>query len=335
PTRENPALRLGAALGGHAREGRDKLTLVLDPRLEALGPWIEQLIAESTGKEGKGIVPVPGESLGAPADYGADRLFVRVALKSRPDAAVDAKLAALEAAGHPVVRLELEDELDLGAQFFVWEAATAAAGLLLGVDPFDQPDVQAAKTRAVELLSGPDAGAKAVGKADFRAGGLAAFADPALVSGLKADPGRDLPLRDVLAAHLSRVRPGDYVAILAYLAETDESRRALEEVRRLARARGTAPATVSWGPRYLHSTGQLYKGGSGQGVFLLLSDADPSRLKIPGRPYSFGAVCRAQARGDAAATLAAGRRLLRLELGGPEGLRAVANALAAAAPAAR
>jgi len=337
PTRDNPGLRLGAALGAHARDGRDKLTLVLDPRLEALGLWIEQLIAESTGKEGRGIVPVAGETLGAPAEYGRDRLFVRVSLRGRVDADADKKLAALEQAGHPVVRLELADELDLAAQFFVWEIATAAAGLFLGVDPFDQPDVQSAKDRTKDLLASLEDGRLPAEKADFRAGGLAAFADAALKSALKADGGQDRPLREALDAHLSRAQPGDYVCVLAYLAETDAARRALEDVRRLARARTTAPVTVSWGPRYLHSTGQLYKGGSGRGLFVILSDAEKTRLPVPGKPYTFGTLCRAQARGDAAATLAAGRRVLRLELGDApvEGLRALANALGGAAAPAR
>jgi transaldolase/glucose-6-phosphate isomerase len=337
PTRDNPGLRLGAALGRHARDGRDKLTLVLDPRLEAFGLWIEQLVAESTGKEGKGIFPVVGETLGAPADYGRDRLFVRIALKGRADHDLDKKLAALELAGHPVVRLELADELDLGGQFFIWEVATAAAGFFLGVDPFDQPNVQSAKNGTNELLEGLTGGALPAEKADFRAGGLAAFADPGLKSALKADGGQDRPLREVLDAHLSRVQPGDYVCVLAYLAETDEARRLLDDVRLLARSRSTAPVTVSWGPRYLHSTGQLYKGGSGRGVFLFLSDAEKTKLPVPGRKFTFGTLCRAQSRGDAAATLASGRRVLRLELGDApiEALRALANALSDAKAAAR
>jgi transaldolase/glucose-6-phosphate isomerase len=337
PTRDNPGLRLGAALGCHARDGRDKLTLVLDPRLEAFGLWIEQLIAESTGKEGKGIFPVVGETLGAPADYGRDRLFVRLSLKGRADHDVELRLAALEAAGHPVVRLELADELDLGAQFFIWEVATAAAGYLLGVDPFDQPDVQSAKDRTKELLAGLSGGALPAEKADFRAGGLSAFADAGLKSALETDGGQDRPLREVLDAHLARVQPGDYVCILAYLAETDERRRLLEDLRRRARARTTAPVTVSWGPRYLHSTGQLYKGGSGRGVFLFLSDTARTNLPVPTQSFTFGTLCRAQVRGDAAATLASGRRVLRLELGDAtdESLRALSNALADAKAAAR
>jgi hypothetical protein len=205
------------------------------------------------------------------------------------------------------------------------------------VDPFDQPDVQSAKDRTKDLLAGLDGGALPAEKADFRAGGLAAFADAGLKSDLKADGGQDRPLREVLAAHLARVSPGDYVCVLAYLAETDENRRALEDVRRLTRAGTTAPVTVSWGPRYLHSTGQLYKGGSGRGVFVFLSDQEKARLPVPGKTFTFGTLCRAQSRGDAAATLAAGRRVLRLDLGASAGesLRALVNALADAAAAAR
>ena len=335
PTRANAALRLGAFIGRHALDGRDKLTLVLPPSLESFGLWVEQLVAESTGKEGRGVLPVTGEPLGEPAAYGRDRAFVRLTMKDRPEPAVDAKLAALEQAGHPVLRLEMNDRLDLGAQFLLWEVATAAAGFLLKVNPFDQPDVQAAKDKAKEVLNGlKDAAPE---KASLRAGGLAAFADAGLVSALKADAGQDRPLREVLGAHLSRVKAGDYVAILAFLAETDESRRLIEEIRLRASARTTAPVTVSWGPRYLHSTGQLHKGGPAKGVFLVLGDAEKGGLAVPGKPFSFGELCRAQAKGDAAAMLAGGRRLLRLDLGAnaTEGLRALSNALSDAAAAAR
>ena len=334
PTRANPALRLGAFIGRHANDGRDKLTLVLPPSLESFGLWIEQLVAESTGKEGRGVLPVTGEPLRSPADYGRDRVFVRLALKDRPEPAVDAALAVLEQAGHPVMRLEMNDASDLGAQFLMWEVATAAAGFLLKVNPFDQPDVQAAKDMAKEVLNGlKDAAPE---KASLRAGGLAAFADAGLLTSLKADAGQDRPLREVLGAHLARVKAGDYVSVLAFLAETDESRRLLEDIRARLSAKTTAPVTVSWGPRYLHSTGQLHKGGPGKGVFLVLGDAEKARLAVPGRAFSFGELCRAQARGDSAAMLAAGRRLLRLDLGGSasEGLRALANALSDARAAA-
>jgi transaldolase/glucose-6-phosphate isomerase len=335
PARDNAALRLGAFIGRHARDGRDKLTLVLPPQLETLGLWIEQLVAESTGKEGKGVLPIAGEPVGSPASYGRDRAFVRVAFKGKPDAAADAALGALETAGHPVLRLELDGVLDLGAHFLLWEIATAAAGCLLKVNPFDQPDVQAAKTKAKDFLTGSCSSTPE--KASLRAGGLAAFCDAGLTKDLKADAGQDRPLREVLGAHLSRAKAGDYVSVLSFLAETDESRRLLEEVKRLARAKTTAPVCVSWGPRYLHSTGQLHKGGPAKGVFLVLSDEPKQPLAVPENGYSFRDLCRAQAKGDAAAMLAAGRRVLRLELGSDAaaGLRALANALSDAQAAAR
>ena len=328
-TRDNPGLCLGAALGRHARAGRDKMTLVLPPALESFGLWIEQLVGESTGKDGKGIVPVTGETLEAPSRYGRDRLFVRLTLKGRDEPAVDKKLVALEEAGHPVVRLELADGLDLGAQFFLWEVATAAAGFLLGVNPFDQPDVQSAKDKTQAILSGLSGGQLPPEKATLRAGGLAAFTDPALASALKAEPGQDKPLRDVLAAHLARVAPGDYVAVLAFLAETEENRRLLDDLRARLRERAAAPVVLSYGPRYLHSTGQLHKGGAPRGVFLVLSEPERSKMPVPTKPFTFATLCRAQARGDFEALQAAGRRVLRLELGssGAESLRALANAL--------
>lgn len=330
PTRENPGLRLGAALGRHARAGRDKVVLVLPPSLETFGLWIEQLVAESTGKGGMGILPVTGEALEAPGRYVRDRLFVRVALKGRDEAETEKKLAAVEQAGHPVVRLEMDGAADLGAQFFLWEVATAAAGYFLGVNPFDQPDVQSAKDKTKEILSRLEDGKLPAEKAHARAGGLAAFMDDGLKAALQAAAGKDLPLRDVLAAHLRRVGPGDYVSVLAFLPESDENRRLLEDVRRRLRERsGGAPVTVSYGPRYLHSTGQLHKGGAPRGVFLFLAEAEKSKPNVPTKPFSFGTLCRAQARGDFDATLAAGRRALRLELGGSaaESLRALANAL--------
>lgn len=335
PTSGNAALRLGAFIGRHARDGRDKLTLVLPPALETLGLWIEQLVAESTGKEGRGVLPVTGEALGAPASYGRDRAFVRISLKGRAEPAVDAALAALEQAGQPVLRLEMADALDLGAQFLLWEVATAAAGFLLKVNPFDQPDVQTAKDEAKKLLTGSKDAAPE--KASLRAGGLAAFCDAGLTKELKADAGQDRPLREVLGSHLARAKAGDYVSVLAFLSETDENRRLLEDIRAKARARTTAPVTLSWGPRYLHSSGQLHKGGPAKGVFLVLSDSGKSDLPVPGKPFTFAGLCRAQARGDASAMLAAGRRVLRLDLGASaaEGLRALSNALADATTAAR
>jgi len=327
---DNPALRLGAALGLRARAGRDKLTLSLSASLEPFGLWIEQLIAESTGKEGRGILPVHGEPLGAPQSYAADRVFVRMALREQPERDVEERLAALERAGHPVLRFSLADRYELGGQFFLWEAATAAAGFLLGVDPFDQPDVQSAKDQTKRLLAGLEGGTLPKETADLRAGGLAAFADQDLRSSLNANRGLDLPLSRVLGAHLARLKPGDYAAVLAYVHPDEGSRLQLEALQRHLRRISTAAVTVQYGPRYLHSTGQLYKGGAANGVFLELVAPDATALPVPGQGFSFGTLHRAQARGDFAALLEGGRRILRLELGTAveESLRAVVNAAA-------
>ena len=302
----------------------------LSASLEPFGLWIEQLIAESTGKEGRGILPVHGEPLGAPQSYAADRVFVRMALREQPERDVEERLAALERAGHPVLRFSLADRYELGGQFFLWEAATAAAGFLLGVDPFDQPDVQSAKDQTKRLLAGLEGGTLPKETADLRAGGLAAFADQDLRSSLNANRGLDLPLSRVLGAHLARLKPGDYAAVLAYVHPDEGSRLQLEALQRHLRRISTAAVTVQYGPRYLHSTGQLYKGGAANGVFLELVAPDATALPVPGQGFSFGTLHRAQARGDFAALLEGGRRILRLELGTAveESLRAVVNAAA-------
>jgi transaldolase/glucose-6-phosphate isomerase len=331
PTGKNPGLRLGAALGSHAARGQDKLTLWISPAFETFALWVEQLIAESTGKEGKGIVPVAFEPLRAPSAYGKDRLFVALQLAAQP---APKELGALEQAGHPVYTLHLKDAYDLGAQFFIWEVATAAAGFLLGVDPFDQPDVQSAKDMTKALLGALEGGKLPAEKAPVNAGGLAAFADPELVSALGSrGAGAQLPLAEVLSAHLSRVKDGDYIGVLAYAQPTDDNRRALEALTASLRALSKAPVVLEHGPRYLHSTGQLYKGGAANGVFLELVEEDAAQVPVPGQAFTFGTLFRAQARGDFAATLAAKRRALRLELGpsGHKPLQAVANAAAAAA----
>ncbi len=320
-----PAVSLGAAMGGWAREGRDKLTLSLSPEIAPFGCWIEQLVAESTGKEGRGILPVL-EPLDPGLRYGEDRAFVRLSLKGgTPEPEVEARLKELEKS-HPVRRIELADIYDLGAQFFLWEAATAAAGFILGVNPFDQPNVQEAKDQTGKLLTLVKKGALPRETASFHSGKLAAFADKDLLSRLKASRGIHIPLKDTLSAHLSRLGPGDYFSILAYLDDSDENRRLLETLRRRIRERTACPVTVGLGPRYLHSTGQFYKGG-GDGVFLILTEPEAARIPVPGRRFSFGTLHKAQARGDFEA-LAAKRRILRLDLGPTdESLRALVNAV--------
>lgn len=340
PTERNLALRLGAAIGRHAAKGQDKVTLSLPKGLESFGLWIEQLIAESTGKEGRGILPVVGEPLAGPELYGRDRLFVRLELQGQQDGADAAAIAALEKAGRPVFCLTLKDVYDLGAQFLLWEVATAAAGRLIAVDPFDQPNVQSAKDQAKKLLAALDDGRLPAEKAPLRAGGNAAFCDEALAASLKAghaEPSPQLPLPEVLDAHLARLKTGDYVAILAFVEQTEQAERALSRAQAALRRRTTAPVCVEFGPRYLHSTGQLHKGGAANGLFLVLVEAEGKDLPVPGEGFSFGTLFRAQARGDFAALLAAGRRALRLDLAasGEQPLDALANALEAAGAHAR
>lgn len=308
------ALRLGAFLGGNARAGRDKLNLTLPASLGAFGLWVEQLVAESTGKEGRGILPML-DSPPEPNACGEDRAFVDIALEGQPSRTVAAaRLVSLAKRGHPILRLAVRDPYDLGAQFYLWETATAAAGFLLKVNPFDQPDVQKSKDRTQVILGGLHRGRLPAEKASFRAGGLAAYADPGLVAELKAGPRSSLPIREVIAAHLRRGKAGDYVAILSFLEPGPESLRLLESLRTgLSRAAGM-PATLGLGPRYLHSTGQLHKGGNARGLFLLLHETKVSSLEIPGRRFGFSHLQQAQSRGDYEALREAQRRVLRLDL---------------------
>ncbi len=330
-TDDNPALRLGAALGRHARGGQDKLTLWLPPALESFGLWIEQLIAESTGKEGKGIVPVCGEPPRPETDYGGDRLFAHFELASAPQPEHAKAIAELEKAGHPAIALPLADAYDLGRQFLIWEVATAAAGFLLGVDPFDQPNVQSAKDQTKKLLGSLEKGALAPETARLRAGNLAGFCDEGLLKELAAGRGGpvQVPLGRALGAHFGRLKEGDYAAILAYVEPGADNAREIEALAAGLRRMTRAPVSVEYGPRYLHSTGQLYKGGPGTGLFLQLVDDGGPDLPVPGEGFSFATLLQAQARGDFAAALAAGRRILRLHLGpaGSAPLRALSNAV--------
>jgi transaldolase/glucose-6-phosphate isomerase len=310
PIAENPAARLGALIAECARAGRDKLTIIADPRVASLGLWIEQLIAESTGKEGKGVVPVAGEPVGSPSVYGDDRLFVSIAVE-RLDGETDVKLRALEAAGHPVVRRTQTDLYDLGEEFFLWEMATAFAGWRLGIDPFDQPNVQESKDATKELLEAY----KRDGKLQEQ---IALATDGALT--IYADEGAhsSLPARsfvEVLKAHLARVKPGDYVALLDYFEETKENERIVQSIRAHLRDATRCATTTGYGPRFLHSTGQLHKGGSDAGVFLQLTAADRTDLPVPGERYSFGVLKQAQALGDFRSLTRHNRRALRVELG--------------------
>ncbi|MBA3844253.1 MAG: bifunctional transaldolase/phosoglucose isomerase [Actinobacteria bacterium] len=330
PATDNPGLQLGAIIGSCATSGRDKLTLISSPGIRDLGAWLEQLLAESTGKHGKGIVPVDREPLGDPGVYGDDRLFVYLRLASDEDAGQDAKLTALEEAGQPVVRIVLDDVYDLGGEFFRWEFATAVAGSIIGIDPFDQPDVEDAKIAARELTDAYDeSGSLPELKPFYEGEGFRLIADERDASVLHADVGSKRGLEEYLAAHLSRVVPGDYVALLAYLPMTTENERLLTEIRVLVRDHLRVATCVGFGPRFQHSTGQAYKGGPNSGVLLQITCADTVELPVPGHAYTFGVVKEAQARGDFDVLAKRGRRALRIDVGADPsaGLAALRNSI--------
>jgi transaldolase / glucose-6-phosphate isomerase len=314
-----PAARLGVILGEAALHGRDKVTFALSAPIAAFANWVEQLIAESTGKEGKGILPVAGEPLGSPAVYGQDRLFVHLRLAG--DTTHDASINAIQAAGHPVVRIDLADIYDIGGEFFRWEMATAVAGWRLGINPFDQPNVESAKVLGRQMVKAYEtSGALPPLAPTARADGLTVYAAPREAStptppGLPASTPGDL-VRDFLR----QVRPGDYVALQAYVAPTAETTAALQRWRVALRDRLRVATTVGYGPRFLHSTGQLHKGDGGHGVFIQLVTAPPaSDLPIPDSAdadtshITFGVLKIAQALGDRHALLDAGRRVLRID----------------------
>ncbi len=328
PAAENPGARLGAILAECARAGRDKLTIIADPKISALGLWIEQLVAESTGKEGKGILPVSGEPLGGPSVYGDDRLFVSLAV-GRIDGETEVKLKALAAAGHPIVYRTLTDLYDLGEEFFLWEIATAFAGYRLGINPFDQPNVQESKDATKELLDAfTQSGALTEQMMLATDGTLTVYVD---------EPVRALPsssVGDVLAAHLSRAGAGDYIALLSYIEETPEHEALLQAIRTSLRDATRCATTTGYGPRFLHSTGQLHKGGSDAGVFLQITAPDHTDLPIPEAAYTFSILKQAQALGDFRSLSSRGRRAIRVDLGADAvaGLRQLQQLIGAAIP---
>jgi transaldolase/glucose-6-phosphate isomerase len=312
PAPDNPGLRLGAAIGEAALAGRDKLTIFTSPRLASLGDWIEQLVAESTGKAGRGIVPIVGEPLGAPESYGSDRQFVFIGLAGDDDPAWASLADELGRLGHPGERLVLADALEIGAEFVRWEVATAAAGMLLGIDPFDQPNVQEAKDATTALLDAYRANGSLPLPAPLVAEeGLAAYGDAAV---LGDEP---VTVNGALSALLETAEPSDYFAVLAYLPADPGTVERLQGVRALVRDRIGLATTLGIGPRFQHSTGQLHKGGPPSGIFLQIT-AEPHRdLPIPGWPETFETLIAAQAAGDLAALQARGRRVVRLHLADP------------------
>jgi glucose-6-phosphate isomerase len=313
PARENPGVWLGGVVGILAKAGRDKLTFVCSPAIASFGYWVEQLVAESTGKDGTGILPVEGEALGKPGVYGDDRVFVYLKLLSPRDQDLEAKVAALERAGHPVVTIGLQDLYDLGAEFFRWEFATAVAGAVIGVDPFDQPNVQESKDNTKRLLGEFKAnGRLPEGSPIFTDGSVRLYGDEESAAVLKGAKS----LADALRAHLNRIRPHDYVALTAYLQATPAHAETLGKIRLHIRDRFRVATTLGYGPRFLHSTGQLHKGGSDNGVFLQFTADDPVDVPIPGEPHSFGIMKTAQALGDLQSLQSRRRRALRIHISG-------------------
>jgi transaldolase / glucose-6-phosphate isomerase len=315
PAADNPGVVLGIHLGVLAREGRDKITIIASPGISSLGAWLEQLLAESTGKNGRGLIPVDQEQLAEPALYGADRVFVYVRLDSAFETAQDRQVQALEQAGRPVLRIAVADPSRLGQEFFRWEMATAIAGSLLGVNPFDQPDVEASKVATRRLTDEFETTGSLSAEAPFfTEGGLAFFADPGNQAALNRSSA-ERTAAGYLRAHLGRLARGDYFALLAYVAMTDGHQRELQAARHLVRERHQVATCLGYGPRFLHSTGQAYKGGPNTGVFLQITCDEQADLSVPGRRYTFGIVKAAQARGDFSVLAERGRRLLRVHVG--------------------
>ena len=318
---ENPGVSLGLALGTLGKAGRDKVTILCSPRIYDLGAWLEQLIAESTGKNGVALIPVDREPLASPERYGPDRVFVYLRLLDGPSSAQDDFVGAIEAFGQPVIRIPVENAYQLGAEFFRWEIATAVAGSVLGINPFDQPDVEAAKVATRKLT------------AAFEQTGALPENRPALIDdGIEVYGPPAASLTKALAAHFRDLPASAYIALLAYIEMNREHEHLLQGIRGELLNATRAATCLGFGPRFLHSTGQAYKGGPASGVFLQITAADSVDLAVPGQKYSFGIVKAAQAQGDLDVLHERGRRILRVHLGKDvtAGLKQLAVALTAA-----
>jgi transaldolase/glucose-6-phosphate isomerase len=305
PVDENPGVGLGAVMGELGRSGRDKVTFLVPPQAATLGMWLEQLLAESTGKEGTGLLPVAGEAVGKPSVYGDDRLFVHIQLEDGTDGSLERGVMALREAGQPVVTIRMDDLFDLGQEFFRWEIATATAGSILGINAFNQPNVQESKDNTNRLLS------------MVEEKGHLPEEDSALVEGQLSLYSEDAgsTISGTLAQFLSQAGRGDYVALMAYLTETPETEESLQAIRLRLRDRLHLATTLGYGPRFLHSTGQFHKGGPNSGLFIQLTTDDDEDAPVPDKPYTFGVLKRAQALGDLEALRKHGRRVVRIHLG--------------------
>ena len=312
---ENPGAVLGIILGTAATAGFDKVTIVTSPDISDLGAWLEQLLAESTGKLGKGIIPVDREELAPPESYGKDRVFAYIHTDFATEAKTEAKLAALEKAGHPVVRISMADTYDLGAEFFRWEFATAVAGSILGINAFNQPDVEASKIATKTLTSEYEkTGSLPAERPVVEDGGVKLFTDEKNAADLAKAAGSDKSLAGYLKAHLQRIGAGDYFALLGYIQMNSSHEKILQKMRHAVRDSKHVATCLGFGPRFLHSTGQAYKGGPNSGVFLQVTCDDAVELPVPGQKYTFGVVKAAQARGDFQVLADRGRRALRVHL---------------------
>ena len=329
PPADNSAVELGLILGTAANAGRDKITIFTSPEIYDLGAWLEQLIAESTGKLGKGITPVDREAIGAPEVYGSDRIFTYVRLAGTADSSLDAKVAAIEAAGHPVIAIEIADLYEIFGQFFTWEIATAVAGSVMGINPFNQPDVESAKIETRTLTTAYEQTGQLPEREPVLVdGGIEVYATEAYAATLKAAAPSET-LAGYLRAHLDQIHAGDYFAALAFLPMFPEHEAAIQGFRHKVRDAKRVATCLGFGPRFLHSTGQDYKGGPNSGVFLQITADHAVDVDVPGQTYSFGVVIDAQAAGDLAVLESRGRRALRVHLGADvaAGLKTLAAAI--------
>ena len=315
PASENPGLILGTIMGVLANSGRNKVTLITSPGIADLGAWLEQLLAESTGKEGKGLIPVADEPLGKPEVYGSDRLFVYIRHSNAADSEQDKAIEALGKSGQPIVRIEIDDIYQLGQEFFRWEIATAVAGSIIGINAFNQPDVEASKEVTRQLTAEYEKTGKLPSeKPFFEANGIKLFSNPQNAEALQQAVGDDTSLTDYLRAHFDRITPGDYLALLAYIQRNKTHGEQLQTMRQSIRDRKQVATCVGFGPRFLHSTGQAYKGGPNTGVFVQITCDDAQDLPIPGHQYGFSVVKTTQAQGDFQVLAERDRRALRIHL---------------------
>ena len=315
PVDQNPGAVLGAILGTLANNGRDKVTIITSPGISDLGAWLEQLLAESTGKQGKGLIPVDREKLGTPEVYGKDRLFVYLRLENAVDPTQDSQIDALRKAGQPVVRINLADIYDIGGEFFRWEIATAVAGSIIGINSFDQPDVEASKIVTRQLTAEYEKTGKLPEEKPFWEGdGVKLFTDERNAANLRKLAGNQNSLAGFLSAHLQQLSAGDYFSLLAYVQMNADHEESLQQIRHSVRDRRHVATCLGFGPRFLHSTGQAYKGGPNTGVFLQITCDDAVDLPVPGQKYTFGIVKAAQARGDFQVLAERKRRALRVHL---------------------